>query len=465
VRTSPTIVQQAARELEARLKGGKLQDAGRLPDGRVALALWSHGTTQLLCIDVFGSPPLMTLETGELPIATEQGFVRSLVTTLRGTTVLAVQARKNDRILRFDFGVRSRFGVVSLHALIVELVPRFGILVKDLDGFEGGTIISALREFSLAENQTRAIEAGRPYEPPPLRPTTDVVEQEREIAGSVLEMFTQWRSTAWEKQASRAGNHQRNSILKTLRNAEHRTRNELASIAEKRMKAVAREDLRAEGEGIFATLHELDESVRNEAKERAAELFAHYRKLGASLPHLDERETKLRARHENITHLQWELERAEDLDLPDIAEVVSQTLRMSPRAARPGNVRVNRQRKRKPLELRTESGSRILVGRTPIENAELTFRIAQPDDLWFHVQGQPGAHVILHRDDRSEAPDEDIVTAAQLAAYHSKARNSTKVAVDYTQRKHVRKRPDAAPGLVFYTHPVTKIVEPQSQAS
>jgi predicted ribosome quality control (RQC) complex YloA/Tae2 family protein len=467
VRTNPAIVQQAALELEARLKGGKLQDAGRLPDGRVALALWSRGSAQLLCLDVFGSPPLVTLETGELPIVIEPGFVRALVTTLRGTTLLAVRPRENDRVLRLDFGTRSRFGVESQQSLIVELIPRFGnvVLVKDLDTFEGGTIVAALREFSLAENQTRAIEAGRPYEPPPLRPDTRAAEQNVEVAGSVLEMFTQSRIAAQEKQASTAGNHQRNTIVKTLRTAERRTNGELASIAEKRAKAATREDLRGEGEGIFATLHELDERSRAEAKERAVKLFTQYRKLTTSLPHLDERETKLRELHENITHLQWELERAEDADLPDIEEAISQTLRMSSRAAtHAGNVRTNRQRKRKPLEFRTESGSRILVGRTPIENAELTFRVAQPDDVWFHVQGQPGAHVILHRDDRSEAPDKDIVIAAQLAAYHSKARNSTNVAVDYTQRKHVRKRPNAAPGLVFYTHPITKIVEPQSPA-
>ena len=102
------------------------------------------------------------------------------------------------------------------------------------------------------------------------------------------------------------------------------------------------------------------------------------------------------------------------------------------------------------------------MGRTPIENAELTFRLARPDDLWFHVQNQPGAHVILQRHGREQAPQEDVITAASLAALHSKAKNSPKVTVDYTQRKHVRKRPGAAPGLVFYTHPKSVYVAPAS---
>ena len=108
------------------------------------------------------------------------------------------------------------------------------------------------------------------------------------------------------------------------------------------------------------------------------------------------------------------------------------------------------------------SGSRIVVGRTPIENADVTFRIGRPDDLWFHVKDQPSAHVILQRDDRDEFGEADIEAAAALAAYHSKAKTSPKVTVDYTRRKYVRKRPAAAPGLVFYTNPKSVSVTPRA---
>jgi hypothetical protein len=87
-------------------------------------------------------------------------------------------------------------------------------------------------------------------------------------------------------------------------------------------------------------------------------------------------------------------------------------------------------------------------------------RVARPNDLWFHARGTPGAHVILQRDDRQEPPREDIELAAALAAGHSRARGSGKVPVDYVLRKHVRKRPDAPPGLVFYTNAQTITVEP-----
>ncbi|MBV8198557.1 MAG: DUF814 domain-containing protein, partial [Candidatus Eremiobacteraeota bacterium] len=119
-------------------------------------------------------------------------------------------------------------------------------------------------------------------------------------------------------------------------------------------------------------------------------------------------------------------------------------------------------RRRAVLEFRTSQGSRILVGRSPLENAELTFRVARPEDLWFHARGIPGAHVILSRDDRGAVPDEDVTTAAELAAFHSRAKGSAIVTVDYTQRKHVRKQRAAPPGLVWYTHAQTIAVTPKA---
>jgi predicted ribosome quality control (RQC) complex YloA/Tae2 family protein len=86
--------------------------------------------------------------------------------------------------------------------------------------------------------------------------------------------------------------------------------------------------------------------------------------------------------------------------------------------------------------------------------------VANPGDLWFHARGTPGAHVVLQRDDRRTPSQRDVEFAASLAAAHSKARASGKVPVDYTQRKHVRKRPDAPPGLVWYAQAKTAIVTP-----
>jgi predicted ribosome quality control (RQC) complex YloA/Tae2 family protein len=227
----------------------------------------------------------------------------------------------------------------------------------------------------------------------------------------------------------------------------------------KRRAAQRRDAIRSEGEGIFAQLHELPEDQRDEAKERAAELFAQYRKLGKSLPHIAEREKVVAHVLDAVDTLRWETQRAGADDIADVEAAVAELDPVPNRVAPPA-----RKQKRRMLEVRTESGSRIVVGRSPLENAHITFRIARPNDVWFHAQGVPGAHVVLSRDDRSPAPAADLETAASLAAYHSKAQQSGSAAVDFTLRKHVRKQRDAPPGLVWYTHATTLLVRPKGAA-
>jgi len=109
----------------------------------------------------------------------------------------------------------------------------------------------------------------------------------------------------------------------------------------------------------------------------------------------------------------------------------------------------------------TESGCEILVGRNNKENDYITFKLARPDDLWFHAQDVPGSHVLLRRKDkRTEPSSSDIREAAQVAAYYSKARGEKKAAVVYTQAKHVRKPKKARPGLALVEREKSIVVQP-----
>lgn len=487
------LIRRLALELSRRFKGARVRDVGRLEDGRFALAIWSRGQNTLLCADVFAPTPVITVEDGELPIAAEPGFVRAAGAALRGTTITAILSRRADRLLRMEFGSRSRFGVEERVALIFELVPRFGNIILT----KADTVVAALKEFEPAENAVRSIRAGDPYEPPPLRrgkaspvlsdeqaaqlaeqiPDEDLhvyrrdgalvqahvvelpqfAELQHERAASLLDILAEARETNVHAQQSDRTAQRRRSLERTLSDREKKLRNELAQVEGKLREAGAREQLREEGDRLYATLHEVPPEEQTEAKERAAKLFAKYKKAAASITHLQRRRADLLEALDDIAQLRWEVERAADSDLDDAAEAVAA---MEPQHGSPPHRAVSK--KRKPLQYDTAAGSRIYVGRTPLENAELTFRVARPDDLWFHVQNQPGAHVILQRHDRTPPPESDITAAAALAALHSKAKQSPKVTVDYTQRKYVRKRPGAAPGLVFYTHPKSTYVAPSS---
>ncbi len=94
------------------------------------------------------------------------------------------------------------------------------------------------------------------------------------------------------------------------------------------------------------------------------------------------------------------------------------------------------------------SGERILVGKGAAQNDTLTFQIARPHDLWLHVKGLTGAHVLVPLAKTRECPPELLIDAAHLAAHFSDARGEAVVDVQYVARKYVRKPRGGAPGLV-----------------
>lgn len=106
--------------------------------------------------------------------------------------------------------------------------------------------------------------------------------------------------------------------------------------------------------------------------------------------------------------------------------------------------------RRGPRHYLTSRGLSILVGRGARENHQVTFQVARPEDLWFHVRDAPGAHVVL-RDNEGRASAEDQREAAEVAAFFSEVRGSDLVDVHVTRRKHVRPS-RGGPGRVSVAH-------------
>lgn len=120
-----------------------------------------------------------------------------------------------------------------------------------------------------------------------------------------------------------------------------------------------------------------------------------------------------------------------------------------------------------PRRFPLPSGAVALAGRSARSNEELTFRVAQPEDVWFHAAATAGAHVVLRVPSGTEASGDDIEASASVAAFFSKARSSTSAEVLYTLRKNVRKIPGAPPGTVrvarFQTMRVKPALPPAAQ--
>jgi predicted ribosome quality control (RQC) complex YloA/Tae2 family protein len=95
-------------------------------------------------------------------------------------------------------------------------------------------------------------------------------------------------------------------------------------------------------------------------------------------------------------------------------------------------------------------GFTVLIGKGDADNDHLTFGIAEPEDLWLHVAGPAGSHVIVRNPEKlDELPRTVIERAAELAAWHSKARGSRgKVEVHVCRAADVSKPRGFPPGQV-----------------
>ncbi|MCL2817921.1 MAG: NFACT family protein, partial [Clostridiales bacterium] len=113
-----------------------------------------------------------------------------------------------------------------------------------------------------------------------------------------------------------------------------------------------------------------------------------------------------------------------------------------------------------PLSFTSSDGFNILCGRNNRQNDLLTLKTAAKNDLWLHAKDIPGSHVVI-RCAGAPVPESTLLEAAQIAAWHSKARQSPKVPVDYTTVAQVKKPSGAKPGMVIYFQQKTLMVEPK----
>ncbi len=112
-----------------------------------------------------------------------------------------------------------------------------------------------------------------------------------------------------------------------------------------------------------------------------------------------------------------------------------------------------------PLKFISDDGFTILVGRNNKQNDKLTTKDSDKTDIWCHTHNITGSHVIIQAQG-NEVPDGTIEQACILAAYHSSARSSAQVPVDYTLIRFVKKPNSAKPGMVIFTNNKTAYVTP-----
>ncbi|MFA4838079.1 MAG: NFACT family protein [Candidatus Neomarinimicrobiota bacterium] len=126
------------------------------------------------------------------------------------------------------------------------------------------------------------------------------------------------------------------------------------------------------------------------------------------------------------------------------------------------SVEIRQEIERQPFHRFVIEGCEILVGKNAHDNDELTFKIARPDDFWFHAQGTTGSHVVLRNPKRAASfPKSIFEQCASVAAIYSRSKHSKLVPVIYTQKKYVWKPRGADPGAVSVKFEKTLMVTPR----
>ena len=270
-------------------------------------------------------------------------------------------------------------------------------------------------------------------------------------------------------------------LLKTATTARDRVRRKLAAQEKELAACLDRDHLRICGELITANLYRMERGqsrltaqnyydencadmdipldVRLSPQENAARYFKQYAKAKTAEKYLT---AQLQKGGEELQYLEsvlQELAQAEsEQDFNDIRTELTDGGYLRGR----GKKQPGFQRASKPREFRSSAGLRILVGRNNRQNDRLTTKDADKRDIWLHTQKIHGSHVILCTGG-TEPDEQSLIEAASLAAYFSQAQSSTKVPVDYTPVKFVKKPAGAKPGMVVYTTYQTMLADPDEE--
>lgn len=171
---------------------------------------------------------------------------------------------------------------------------------------------------------------------------------------------------------------------------------------------------------------------------------------------------QIEATKTDIEYLEGQLVNLEQCTLPSEIDEIKEELIKEKYIKKRSNKPKQKRASSKPLHFVSMDGFDIYVGKNNVQNDYLTLKFASSEDVWLHTKNIPGSHVIIKSEGRV-IPEATLIEAANLAALHSKAKNSSNIPVDYTFKKYVKKPSGAKPGFVIYTNQKTLYVTPKRQ--
>ncbi|MCH5474079.1 NFACT RNA binding domain-containing protein [Bacillus cereus] len=190
--------------------------------------------------------------------------------------------------------------------------------------------------------------------------------------------------------------------------------------------------------------------------ENAQRYFQKYQKAKNSVVVVEEQIEKTNEEILYFDSLLQQMEAASSKDIEEIREELAEE----------GYVRNRKTKnaKKKPTKpvldkYVASDGTEIFVGKNNKQNDYLTTKFARRDEIWLHTKDIPGSHVVIRS---LEPAEETLLEAAKIAAYYSKAKESSSVPVDFTKIRHVKKPSGAKLGFVTYDNQQTVYVTPDA---
>jgi predicted ribosome quality control (RQC) complex YloA/Tae2 family protein len=429
-----------------------------------ALTLELHGRSESLLLLLSVEPERMRLHLASSrppQPETPHGWQAPLRAALEGARLEGISLQRDDRLVTLRFSRAS--GPLRLEA---ELTGRQGNLVL----VDGEGVVRALATRAITPG--RRLGVGLPWSPPGAPPAGDHRAPPR--FEPVADARFPW-SAAIERrdaalEAERALHEGRRRLREPLRAAQARGRRALEKLAEELARVPAAAADRRAGDLLKANLRAVARGAREVSltewteagpvevrvaldpaltpRQNMERCYRRFKRISESAARVAARTAEVTARQGALEVLRLRVEAA---PLPELAALEREARKLSagPKPAQ----QARRRREVAALPYRTFrslAGLPLLVGRGAAENDELTRRVARGNDLWLHVRGQAGAHVVIRLGGK-QADQESLLDAATLAVHFSDARGEPQAEVACTQAKYVKKGRGAAPGAVTYS--------------
>jgi predicted ribosome quality control (RQC) complex YloA/Tae2 family protein len=403
--------------------------------------------------------------------ATPLRFAQWLKAHVVGARVSDLRVLGRDRIVGIDLTGRE-----ECSQLVLQLLGRRSN-VYALDA--AGRVATSLR--SLAATRPE-LSLGEPWRPPQSGPPSlgDDRFAAADDAGFVAALEAHYSG----REAADAVDALRRRIDRSLQKEERRVERKLEKLGAELAAAGEAEELARHGELLKGALGRVGRRASevvvpdpetgrdvviplDPAKSPAENLELLFKRYKKALRKL----TKGGAQQDVIRRAASELERmrsgfeaalaSESLEaFAQVEEIATLLARHAPAPQTPGQKPASKHsnevqlgkrsvpRRLAPRRYPTENGLEIWVGRSDAANDFLTTRLARGKDLFFHLDGAPGSHVILRTEGRDDPPSEAVIDACELAVHYSKAKNATRADVHVVPIRNVKKPKGAKPGLV-----------------